>query len=307
VNAQRRTVEVPPDAAGQRLDVWLAGALGLSRAKVKELLESGAVRQGGRRIRKGDRTVAGARLEVELPSADLRPVPEPDAPLTVLHADALLVAVDKPAGWPSHPLLPDERGTVVNALVARYPELPDASEDPREGGLVHRLDTETSGVLLAARTRPAWEAVRAAFDRREVDKRYLAAVSGPIADAGEIDLPLRHRADHVEPAPAGGGREASSRFRVLSRKGDLSLVEVRILTGVLHQIRAHLAAIGAPVLGDALYGGRPVPGLERFFLHAASLGLEHPGTGRPITFDAPLPPELGAALGTLGLSPPSPA
>jgi len=307
VNAQRRTVEVPPDAAGQRLDVWLAGALGLSRAEVKELLESGAVRQGGRRIRKGDRTVAGARLEVELPSADLRPVPEPDAPLTVLHADALLVAVDKPAGWPSHPLLPDERGTVVNALVARYPELPDASEDPREGGLVHRLDTETSGVLLAARTRPAWEAVRAAFDRREVDKRYLAAVSGPIADAGEIDLPLRHRADHVEPAPAGGGREASSRFRVLSRKGDLSLVEVRILTGVLHQIRAHLAAIGAPVLGDALYGGRPVPGLERFFLHAASLGLEHPGTGRPITFDAPLPPELGAALGTLGLSPPSPA
>jgi len=307
VNAQRRTVEVPPDAAGQRLDVWLAGALGLSRAKVKELLESGAVRQGGRRIRKGDRTVAGARLEVELPSADLRPVPEPDAPLTVLHADALLVAVDKPAGWPSHPLLPDERGTVVNALVARYPELPDASEDPREGGLVHRLDTETSGVLLAARTRPAWEAVRAAFDRREVDKRYLAAVSGPIADAGEIELSLRHRADHVEPAPAGGGREASSRFRVLSRKGDLSLVEVRILTGVLHQIRAHLAAIGAPVLGDALYGGRPVPGLERFFLHAASLGLEHPGTGRPITFDAPLPPELGAALGTLGLSPPSPA
>lgn len=307
MNAQRRTVEVPPDAAGQRLDVWLAGALGLSRAKVKELLESGAVRQGGRRIRKGDRTVAGARLDVELPSADLRPVPEPDAPLTVLHADALLVAVDKPAGWPSHPLLPDERGTVVNALVARYPELPDASEDPREGGLVHRLDTETSGVLLAARTRPAWEAVRAAFDRREVDKRYLAAVSGPLADAGEIDLPLRHRADHVEPAPAGGGREASSRFRVLSRKGDLSLVEVRILTGVLHQIRAHLAAIGAPVLGDALYGGRPVPGLERFFLHAASLGLEHPGTGRPITFDAPLPPELGAALGTLGLSPPSPA
>jgi 23S rRNA pseudouridine1911/1915/1917 synthase len=300
-------VEVPPDAAGQRLDVWLAGALGLSRAKVKELLESGAVRQGGRRIRKGDRTVAGARLDVELPSADLRPVPEPDAPLTVLHADALLVAVDKPAGWPSHPLLPDERGTVVNALVARYPELPDASEDPREGGLVHRLDTETSGVLLAARTRPAWEAVRAAFDRREVDKRYLAAVSGPLADAGEIDLPLRHRADHVEPAPAGGGREASSRFRVLSRKGELSLVEVRILTGVLHQIRAHLAAIGAPVLGDALYGGRPVPGLERFFLHAASLGLEHPGTGRPITFDAPLPPELGAALGTLGLSPPSPA
>ncbi len=117
----------PPDAAGQRLDVWLAAALGLSRARVKELLEAGAVRQGGRRIRKGDRTVAGARLEVELPADDPRPVPEPEAPLSVLHADEALVAVDKPAGRPSHPLLPGERGTVVNALVARYPELPDAS------------------------------------------------------------------------------------------------------------------------------------------------------------------------------------
>ena len=262
------------------------------------------MRQGGA-IRLGDRTVAGARLEVELTADDPRPVPEPEAPLSVLHADEALIAVDKPAGRPSHPLHPGERGTVVNALVARYPELPDASEDPREGGLVHRLDTETSGVLLAARTRPAWEAVRGAFDRREVDKRYLAAVAGPIADAGEVDLPLRHRADHVEPAPDGQGREALSRFRVLSRRGDVALLEVSIVTGVLHQIRAHFAAIGAPVLGDALYGGRPLPGLQRFFLHAATLGLQHPGSGQRVTFAAPLPGDLRAAMQSLGLSEPA--
>ena len=235
VSAGKRTVEVPADGAGQRLDVWLAAELGLSRARVKELLDAGAIRQGGRRIRKGDRTVAGARLEVELPADDPRPVPEPEAPLSVLHADEALIAVDKPAGRPSHPLHPGERGTVVNALVARYPELPDASEDPREGGLVHRLDTETSGVLLAARTRPAWEAVRGAFDRREVDKRYLAAVGGPIADAGEVDLPLRHRADHVEPAPDGQGREALSRFRCSPAGATSRSWRSAVVTGVLHR------------------------------------------------------------------------
>jgi len=297
-----RSLEVPADAAGMRIDVWLAAALALPRARVKQLLEQGAVRIGGRAPRKGDRTVAGARVEVKLESVDPRPVPQPELPLHVLHLDDQLIALDKPAGMPSHPLEPGERGTVVNALVARHPECASASADPREGGLVHRLDTLTSGVLLAARTPAAWRAVREAFASRKVDKRYLAVVTGPVADAGEIDLPLRHRGDHVEPAPAGGGREALSEFRVLSRAGDASLLEVRICTGVLHQIRAHLAAIGAPVLGDTPYGGRAQPGLGRFFLHAASLGLTHPATGLPLTVRAPLPPELRSILGALGLS-----
>jgi 23S rRNA pseudouridine1911/1915/1917 synthase len=202
---------------------------------------------------------------------------------------------------PSHPLEPGERGTVVNALVARHPECADASADPREGGLVHRLDTLTSGVLLAARSAEAWRTVRDAFSGRRVDKRYLAVVTGPVADEGEIDLPLRHRGDHVEPALSGGGREAVTDFRVLSRAGDASLLEVRIHTGVLHQIRAHLAAIGAPVLGDQDYGGRPLSGLDRFFLHAARLGLAHPATGSRLEVAAPLPPELRHVLGVLGL------
>ncbi len=301
MSAARRILEVPPDAAGMRVDVWLAGALDLSRARVKELLERGAIRIGGRPPRKGDRTVAGARVEVTLETEDPRLVPQPDLPLHVLHLDADLVAIDKPAGMPSHPLQPGERGTAVNALVARHPECADASADPREGGLVHRLDTLTSGVLLAARTPGAWRALRDAFSERRVDKRYLAVVTGPVADEGEIDLPLRHRADHVEPAAGGEGREALTDFRVLSRAGDAALLEVRIHTGVLHQIRAHLAAIGAPVLGDTDYGGRSHPGLGRFFLHASRLGLAHPVTGSRLEISAPLPSELRAVLGNLGL------
>ena len=302
MSAGRRSLEVPADAAGMRVDVWLAGALELPRARVKELLERGAVRIGGRPPRKGDRTVAGARVEVTLTDEDPRPVPQPELPLSVIHLDPQLVAVDKPAGVPSHPLQPGERGTAVNALVARHPECAEASADPREGGLVHRLDTLTSGVLLAARTGEAWRALREAFSGRQVDKRYLAVVTGPVADEGEIDLPLRHRGDHVEPAMAGGGREALTDFRVLSRAGDASLLEVRIHTGVLHQIRAHLAAIGAPVLGDTDYGGRPLPGPDRFFLHAARLGFSHPATGSRLEITAPLPDELRRVLEALGLA-----
>ncbi|HET9036987.1 MAG TPA: RluA family pseudouridine synthase, partial [Myxococcaceae bacterium] len=143
MSAERRSFEVPANGAGMRIDVWLAGALALPRARVKELLEQGAVRIGGRAPRKGDRTVAGARVEVTLPADDPRPLPQPELPLRVLHVDPQLVAVDKPAGMPSHPLQPGERGTVVNALVASYPECIEASADPREGGLVHRLDTLT--------------------------------------------------------------------------------------------------------------------------------------------------------------------
>ena len=302
MSAGRRSLEVPADAAGMRVDVWLAAALELPRTRVKELLERGAVRIGGRPPRKGDRTVAGARVEVTLEEQDPRPVPQPELPLEVLHLDAQLVAVNKAAGMPSHPLEPGERGTVVNALVARHPECADASADPREGGLVHRLDTLTSGALLAARTRKAWQALRDAFAGRQVEKVYLAVVTGPVADEGEIDLSLRHRADRVEPALDGSGREALTDFRVLSRSGDASLLEVRIHTGVLHQIRAHLAAIGAPVLGDTAYGGRPYPGLDRFFLHAARLGFVHPETARRVEIAARLPEELRAVARELGLA-----
>ncbi|HMK72824.1 MAG TPA: RluA family pseudouridine synthase [Myxococcaceae bacterium] len=303
----KRLLELPPTADGRRLDVVLGEALGLSRARVKALFEARAVRVDGRRPSKGDRARAGARVEVELAEEAAALVAEPALPLRVLHEDAQLVAVDKPAGVASHPLRPGETGTVANALVARYPDCAAAGEDPREGGLVHRLDIETSGVLLAARDRATWEAVRALFGARRVDKRYWALAAGPIAEQGVVDVPLRHRGEtRVEPALDGGepGREAVTEFRVLGRSGELALLDVRLITGVLHQIRAHLAAIGAPVVGDALYGGRALPGLDRFFLHAHALELVHPSTGRSLRIESPLPGELLRVLEAVGLPAP---
>ena len=194
-----------------------------------------------------------------------------------------------------HPLKPNETGTVANALVARYPECADAGADPREAGLCQRLDLETSGVLLAARDRPSWDSMREAISEGDADKRYLALTAGPLADEGEIELKLVHAGDHVRPS-LDEGREAKSAFRVLARAGELSLVEVRIFTGVLHQVRAHLAAVGAPIVGDALYGGRPEPGLSRFWLHASSLAVTHPKTKQRLKVTSPLPPELQAVL-----------
>lgn len=305
--ATELTVDASSD--GERLDVYLARRLGLSRARLKALVESGAVRVQGRRARKGRTVHAGDRVRVEISSEDRAPVPEPDLLLHVLHRDDALVFIDKPSGWPSHPLVPGERGTVVNALVARFPECAGASEDPREGGLCHRLDVQTSGVLLAARERRAWTRMREAFSGRGVDKRYWALVAGPIADEGEIDLPLRHaprHPDRVEPAPDGrDAREALTFFRVLSRSGEYSLVEARIVTGVLHQVRAHLAGIGAPLVGDATYGGPSLPGLERFFLHSRALAFEHPLGAETVRVESPLPPELSRALQSVGVTAPS--
>jgi 23S rRNA pseudouridine1911/1915/1917 synthase len=313
--APKKSLTVPPESQGERLDVFVGKALGLGRARVKELFEADAVRVEGRRAKKGDAVQAGARVSVELPAEAPALSADESFTLPVLYEDSWLIAVDKPAGRPSHPLEAGELGTVANALVARYPECATASIEPREGGLCHRLDIETSGVLLAARDRQTWEAVRDAFSRRAVDKYYWGLVTGPLADEGEIDLPLRHhprRADRVVPANVGArededalgeAREALSRFRVLARSGEYSLVEVQILTGVLHQVRAHLSAVGAPLVGDALYGGRPDALLSRFFLHARRLGLTHPKTGKKLVVESPLPPELGAVLAAHGLVP----
>ncbi len=301
-------LSVEASSAGERLDLFVGHALGLSRAKLKALFDAGAVRVDGRIGKKGQTVQPGQRITVAIEETDPRPIPQPELPLSVLHADDALVFVDKLAGAPSHPLHPGERGTVVNALVARYPECIDASEDPREGGLCHRLDTQTSGVLVAARERSVWQRMREAFSSRDIDKRYWAVVSGPIADEGEIELPLRHHPRHpdrVEPAADGiGAREALTIFRVLERSGEYALVEARILTGVLHQVRAHLASIGAPLVGDVQYGGEARPGVNRFLLHARSLAFQHPVTGQRVQVEAPAPADFADALGELGLVPP---
>ena len=210
-----RTLQLPAEVSGRRLDVVVGEVLGLSRARVKSLFEKGAVRVDGRRPSKGDKATGGSRVEVELAEDAPALVPEPGLALPLLYEDAWLIAVDKPAGMPSHPLKPGETGTAANALVARFPEVARAAEELREGGLVHRLDIDTSGVLLAARDRGTWEAVRALFRERTVDKRYWALVSGPIADAGAIELRLRHKGEaRVEPALDGGQDDRVDGVRV---------------------------------------------------------------------------------------------
>ncbi len=299
----KHELTVDDASAGKRLDLFVGEKLSLSRAKLKALFDADVVRVDGRRSKKGHSVAAGQVVSVELSDAPAGAVADGSLPLTILREDDALVFVDKPSGVPVHPLAPGETGTIANALLARYPEMAGVGGDAREAGLCHRLDVETSGVLLAARTKAAWEAMRRAFGPEEaVEKRYLALVSGALADEGEIDLPLAHAGDHVRPRVHGeGARPARSSFRVLKRKGALALVEVQIHTGVLHQVRAHLAAVGAPIVGDEAYGGPPAKELGRFFLHAASLTVTHPVTHEALTVESPLPAALADFLTRHGL------
>jgi 23S rRNA pseudouridine1911/1915/1917 synthase len=294
----KRSLKVDAASAGKRIDLFVGDALALSRARVKSLFEDGLVRVNNHKAKKGQTVAEGDALEIDLPEAagSTQALADVGLALTVLHADEALVFVDKPAGMPTQPLQPGELGTVANALIAKFPEMATVGADIREAGLCHRLDIETSGVLLAARTRPAWEAMRAAFSEdRAVEKHYRALVTGPLADDGVIEVPLAHAGDHMVPA-LSDGRPAITEFKVLRRAGSYSLVDVTLVTGVLHQVRAHLAAIGAPIVGDVLYGGAAQPGLGRFFLHAASLGVRHPVTGDFLRIESPIPPELRTVL-----------
>lgn len=294
----RHELKVPAEAEGQRLDLFIGEKLSLSRNRLKALFEADSVRVDGRKAKKGQPLVSGQTVAVEVSDAPVGAVADATQTLVVLFEDDALIAVDKPAGVPTQPIDPGETGTIANALVSRWPALAGVGADPREAGLCHRLDVETSGALLVAKTPEGWARMRAAFSESgAVDKRYLALVRGPLADEGEIELPLVHAGDHVRPAIEGEeARPAKSSFKVLRRKGVVSLVEVRLFTGVLHQVRAHLSAIGAPIIGDLRYGGRAEADLSRFFLHAASLTFEHPVSGQTTRVESPLPPELARVL-----------
>ena len=299
---------VPEGAAPARLDRYLADAVGVSRRRLTEAFAAGEVRVDGRRARKGDRVVPGSEIVAEVAGEAAPPSPQPELPLVVLVEDAAFLVLDKPAGMPTHPLEEGERGTLANALIARYPECGGAGEDPRECGLAHRLDVETSGAIVAARSRAGWDALRAAFTGRNVEKRYLALVGGAPGEGGEIDIPIAHHPKNprrmiacalAEDAERLKARPALTRYRILERLGDLTLVEAEIPTGVTHQIRVHLSAVGAPVAGDSLYGGPAVEGLSRQFLHAARLAFPHPFEDRRVEASAPLPAELEAILARL--------
>ena len=301
-------VVVPPALVGERLDRAVAMATGVSRAQAAELVAAGAVAVGGRPVTtRAYRLADGDVVDVEVPEApaDRRPAPDPAVPVTVVHADDHLVVVDKPPGLVVHPGAGTAAGTLVNGLLARFPEMVGVG-DPARPGIVHRLDKGTSGLLAAARTQAAYERLVSALAARDVERRYLALAWGHLeAAAGLVDAPVgRSKRAPTRMSVATTGKEARTRYRVVRRFDDpvpTTLVECRLETGRTHQIRVHLSAIGHPVVGDADYGGRRQPvAAPRPFLHAAHLALDHPVTGERLAFDSPLPADLVAVLDGLG-------
>ena len=290
------------EAGAPRLEAFVRACMpGLSRRLVRALIVEGLVQVNGRPARKGTRLAPGDRVSVPAPGGL---APEPDLPVGIVYEDAALVALDKPGGMPGHALDPRERGTVAAFVLARYPETA-AVGAPLAPGLVHRLDTGTSGLVLVARAASDYEALRAAFRAKEVEKRYLAIVAGTLTGCHRIDQPLAHdpsdRRRMRSAVPGERAWRAVTEVEPVRPYGRATFARVTIRTGVTHQIRAHLAALGHPVLGDLVYGGPPVglmPGHHA--LHAAGLGLAHPRTGQPLALSAPLPDDFEALLRTLG-------
>ncbi|MGQ9666781.1 MAG: RluA family pseudouridine synthase [Anaerolineae bacterium] len=309
---EERTFTVPAEAAGMRLDKFLAVRLrDVSRARIQQWIEEGHVTVNGRPARPSTRLDAGQAVRVLiLPPAESRILPEP-IPLDILYEDEALLVINKPAGMVVHPAAGHTSGTLVNALLARFPEWAaldwwESEEDEEEAGeefprpgIVHRLDKDTSGLLVVAKTAEARRALQAQFQARQVGKTYLALVHGmPSAPAGLIDAPLgRDPRQRKRMAVVSDGRPAVTAYRVLEPLGEYALLEVMPKTGRTHQIRVHLAFIGHPVVGDEVYGRRRGRlSCPRQFLHAAQLAFRHPITGQLLEFSAPLPPDLLAVL-----------
>jgi 23S rRNA pseudouridine1911/1915/1917 synthase len=290
------TLVVREPERGRRLDLFLAERLSLSRSQARRLLARGVVRLDGRPVTEAAKGLAlepGASLEVapfRAPGAE-RPRPEPEAELSVLAEGPGWLAVDKPAGVPVHPLAEDETGTVLGAVAARHPEIVGVGEGGLRSGVVHRLDVDTSGVLLLATQEPAWQRLRAAFREHRVEKVYRALVAGRLEHEGEAELWLltaRHRPAKVrvistaERARTRGARPCRLAWRPLEVYRTASLVEVRPVTGHLHQIRAVLAHFGHPLLGDRTYAPPEVAAAApRHMLHASSVAFEEIAAASP--------------------------
>jgi len=312
----RLTVEVPEGAAGSRADRFVADASGLSRAYVQRLISEGRLTRDGARVRARDAVVAGAFMELEVPDAQPDEAQPEDIPLKVVYEDDDVLIVDKPAGLVTHPAPGHRTGTLVNALLALEP-----ADGARLGtiaginrpGIVHRLDRDTSGLLMVARNDIAQASLQAQLKARRVHKTYLALVIGSVsAQLGRVEAPIgrdpRHR---TRMAVVPDGRAATTGYRVRERftgsasvkNENWTLLELDLVTGRTHQIRVHLASIGHPVAGDPVYATgnarRGPDGLQRLFLHAWRLELVSPSSGHLVRAEAPLPDELERVLEAL--------
>lgn len=291
-------------ADGLRLDRFLRNTHPwLDRATVGQLLAGGNITLNGRPAPKGARLSPGDTVECrDIPEpADLRLRPDPGLPLAVLYEDEALLALDKPAGQPTHPLRHAETGTLANALVARFPGLADIGGDRLFPALLHRLDTQTSGLVLAAKTPAAYAALRRQFQSFTIEKHYTARVHGRVDRPGRLETPLTHQTRspckmalvrRPDKVPNNDCFAARTSWIPLQTGPDFSLLDVTIHTGVTHQIRCHLAAAGHPVAGDALYGS-PLAA-PRHWLHASRLIGIHPLSGEPLDLACPLPPDWPA-------------
>jgi len=305
-----RRVIVPADLAGRRLDQAAALLLPeFSRSRLKTWIDSGRLTIAGHSARARMLLRGGEELELKTelePAIEIAPEP---IPLTVVHEDEALLVLDKPIGLVVHPGAGNRSGTLQNALLHAYPEL---GVLPR-AGLVHRLDKDTSGLLLVARTLTSQKTLAAALERREIRRTYQAIVQGALTGGGNIDAPIgRHPRERTRMAVVEGGREARTRYRVLERFRAHTHCEVELETGRTHQIRVHMAHVRAPLVGDPVYGGRPrlpprpsdelrtaLQSFRRQALHATRLELEHPDSGAELRFESPLASDLRALLEVL--------
>jgi 23S rRNA pseudouridine1911/1915/1917 synthase len=310
VSRIQRRLKVPDELGGKRLDQAAALLLPeFSRSRLKSWIDAGRLTVGGEGAKPRVLLKGGEELVLDIELEAAVPV-EPEAiPVKVVHADAALLVIDKPVGLVVHPGAGNRSGTLQNALLNLHPEL---AKLPR-AGLVHRLDKDTSGLLVVARTLESQTVLAAALELREIKRTYRAICQGVLTGGGTVDAPIgRHRRERTKMAVIDGGRPARTHYRVVERFRAHTHVEVDLETGRTHQIRVHMAHIRAPLLGDPTYGGRPrlppapsdelkaaLQGFRRQALHASRLAFVHPATGAALSFQSPLPPDFERLLALL--------
>jgi 23S rRNA pseudouridine1911/1915/1917 synthase len=310
VEFRTHSLALPDELQGLRLDQALARALPqYSRARLQGWIEAGAIQVDGRRPRAKDKVVGGERVQIEARlEVDVEVAPEV-MPLEIVFKDRSLFVINKPPGMVVHPGAGNARHTLQNALLALDPKL---AVVPR-AGLVHRLDKDTSGLLVVARTPEVHTTLVAALAEREIERHYIALCSGVLTGGGTIDEPIgRHRSQRIKMAVRSDGRPSVTHYRLMKRFRAHTLLHVQLESGRTHQIRVHLAHIGYPVVGDPVYGGRrrfpagaspalvaELAGFKRQALHAARLKLAHPVTGEEVELEAPLPADMAHLVAVL--------
>lgn len=300
---EQRSLPVPDGLEGERLDAALSRLFGLSRTRAAELIAAGEVLLDGVAPAKSERVRAGAWLEVRIPPPPTTPMPvaEPVPGMRILYEDDDIVVVDKPIGVAAHPTVGWTGPTVIGGLLGAGHRVATSGAAERQG-IVHRLDANTTGAMVVAKSEEAYSRLKRAFKERTVDKRYHALVQGhPDPLRGTVDAPIdRHPTGNGKFAVVAGGKPSITHYTTIEAFRAASLLDIGLETGRTHQIRVHMSALRHPCVGDMLYGGDPTLaarlGLRRQWLHAVSLSFEHPATGEYVSFTSDYPEDLAHAL-----------